>query len=384
MDKTGPGANVKSLFSYGFRPFFLLASLTAVIFLGSWLKVFFHGGDPSPHFHPVNWHAHEMLFGFTTAVIAGFLLTAVPNWTGEEARRGTPLIALSLLWISARIAIVTTQGLISATLDLAFLPALVALVAGPLARKKNPKVLVFVPILVCLWVGNLLMHLEALGIKDTARLGISISLSFILLMIVVIGGRVIPFFTLRALGTNPQKSPTADALAVLSVILLPFTEYVSNIAILIWAAVSIVAHLWRMKGWFDRRVLSVPLLWVLYLGYLWIPIGMAATAASRYSLVLPSAATHAYTVGAIGVVVLGMIARVSLGHTGRPLVASGLVTFSFVCIQVAAMLRVFGPHLSYNPAHYLGPSGLLWCLSYLIFFWVYTPILVQPRPDGKS
>jgi uncharacterized protein involved in response to NO len=383
MDQTSPRPNVKSLFSYGFRPFFLLAGLSSSLFLLAWLKVFNYGGVPSKYFPPLLWHPHEMMFGFAAAMIAGFLLTAVPNWTGEKARTGTELMVLVSLWLAARVAILVTPSLIATVLDLAFFPALFISIGLPLIRSRKPNVLIFLPILLVLWLGNLLMHLQALKVQNTAQLGISISLSLIILLIVIIGGRVIPFFTLRALQTEPKKWAVLDYLAPITILLVPVVDHVPPTFVVGWSIVSLVIHGVRIWGWHDRRIWGEPLLWVLYLGYAWIPIGIVTKGAAAVGWVSASVAVHAFTVGAIGVVGLGMMARVCLGHTGRPLKAAKLTVLAFLLMEAAAILRVFGPVFLTEYPHYLSLSGGLWSLAFLIFVGVYMPILTTPRPDGK-
>lgn len=374
-----------NLFGYGFRPFFLLAGLSAPLLLVGWLCFLFHGKVVSSLFDPMNWHAHEMLFGFVSAMIAGFLLTAVPNWTGEPAKKGAPLVLLSTLWLSARCLLLTTGSWLTTIVDLAFFPVLFGYLFPPLWRKGQVKTLIFVPVLLTLWTGNLLMHLQARGLATTAHAGIVLATGMIVLLIVIIAGRVVPFFTTIALGGKAAPKKAIETLSVVTTILLPVLGLWSPPALvcLVWSAVACIVHGLRLRSWWRDGIWNVPLLWILHLGYGWIIVGFALIGLSAMGWVGNTAALHAFTAGSISSVGLGIMARASLGHTGRPLRPSSWVVCSFVIVNMAAILRVFGPLTDLPRAVSYGLGGSLWSFAFLLFVGVYAPILATRRPDGK-
>lgn len=374
-----------NIFAYGFRIFFFLSGLSALFLVAGWVR-FLMTGDLSPAaFDPVSWHAHEMLFGFVSAMIAGFLLTAVPNWTGEKARQGLPLMMLAGLWVLARLLLFVTGSKVAGVVDLAFLPALLCLLVPPLLRKKQLKVLIFIPILTVLWVSNLLVHLQSWHIASTRSQGLTLGISLVVLLITLIGGRVIPFFTRVALDSEPKKRVWVEALCVLSVVLLPVLDLLgaSPNIVLVWSVIAVAAHGLRLLGWTSIRIWRSPLLWVLHVGYGWMILGFALKGAAALGWSPSASSVHAFTAGAMGVMGLGIMSRASLGHTGRPLQASSATTWSFISINLAALLRVFGPITDLNARLSYGLSGGLWCLAFFLFLWVYGPILFAPRADGK-
>lgn len=374
------------LWSYGFRPFFLAAALVAPLLVACWLAALLAGHPLSPYFDPLTWHAHEMLFGFAGAMIAGFLLTAVPNWTGSQAVHGTPLAFLAVLWSLGRVLPLLTDSPLVTVVDLAFLPTLAAFLVPPLWKKRDRKSLVFIPILGGLWGANLLMHLQVLTDRPgLAAIGLKVALGLIITLIVIIGGRVIPFFTERALPHNAnlqRRRVGIEAVAVLSALLLPAMDAMPSWLVATLCLVAALAHMVRMIGWCVPGVHAIPLLWVLYAGYAWIGVGFALKGLAALGLVAVTAATHAFTAGAMGVVGLGIMARASLGHTGRALQPSRLTVVSFHCAIAAAILRVAGPLLSWPARPVLIGSGWLWAIAFLSFLIVYIPILTRPRADA--
>lgn len=381
--------NELPLFILGFRPFFLVASVLAVIFLGLWLGVFVFGYDLASYYGFIGWHSHEMVFGYTSAVIAGFLLTAVSNWTGIQTLEGKPLAALTTLWVTGRVLPFFPQLVphwFIAVVDLSFIAMLTIAIAFPLLERRQVRNLGLVAILGLMFSANLFIHLDILEItENTAGTALQQGINLILLVIVIIGGRVIPFFTQRALpGTTPKRWPAIDWLAISSLLLLMLVE-------LIWPASTVVAviaalgagiHLVRLLGWYTNGIWSVPLLWILHLGYGWLVLGLALKALTINSMVSTSTAVHAFTSGSIGVLTLGMMARVALGHTGRPLQPAKSIVLSFWLINLAALIRVVPP--IFLPSLYIPSitvSGALWSLAFLIFCVVYIPIFLQPRVD---
>jgi uncharacterized protein involved in response to NO len=377
-----------ALFALGFRPFFLGAGIFAVLLIALWLPLY--GGRlalalPMP---TSQWHAHEMIFGFTGAVIVGFLLTAVQNWTGQRTPHGSPLAALFGLWLAGRLApfVPGMPAGVFALIDLALFPAATIAIARPILRARQVRNYAFPLMLAMLTLSNLLMHAEWLGYTQTAAAGFTLAVYMIVLMMVVVGGRVIPNFTDNRLRTQARRWKVVDWLAVgltlgvlAAVLAMPASPLTAAIAI-----AAAIVHFIRLAGWYTRRYWSVPLLWVLHVGYGWIAGGFLLVALAALGLVGASLALHAFTAGAIGTLTLGMMARVSLGHTGRMLEPARLISLAFALITLAAGARVLWP--LFTPAAYTGAmlvSGLAWMTAFALFALIYAPILIQPRIDGK-
>ncbi|MDD5578872.1 MAG: NnrS family protein [Methylobacter sp.] len=380
------------LFALGFRAFFALAGLSALVLIVLWNAIF-KGALTLDNYFPANyWHAHEMLLGYSVAVIAGFLLTAVKNWTGRATLTGDQLAALCLLWLYGRIVPfysgLLPEGLI-ALIDFSFLPALAYQISKPIAQTKYYTGLVFIGILLLLALGNGLIHAEILGLqKNTAWMGIQLVEATIIILILVIAGRVFPFFTERGIpGTLVTKNRILDGSAIMTaVFVFGLQLFNSSGAVLAVAAIlAVIANGARIASWYVPRIWYVPLLWILYAGYGWIILGFVLTGFSAYSLVLPSLALHAFTIGGIGVLTLGMMARVSLGHTGRALRVSNAMAIAFILINLAALFRVLLPIAM--PGWYSGliyVSTLLWLAAFALFVFVYAPILTNARADGQE
>ncbi len=379
------------LFALGFRAFFVLAGLSALALIVLWNSVFKGELTLPNYFSNTLWHAHEMLLGYSVAVIAGFLLTAVKNWTSKPTLTDDALAGLCLLWLYGRIlpfyAELLPDALI-ALVDFAFLPALAWHISKPILQTKYYSGLVFIGILLLLALGNGLIHADLLGLmQQTSAIGLQLVVATLIVLIVLIAGRVFPFFTERGLsGTLIIKNPVLDGLAIASAVLV-FAVQLAGLSELIIASAATCAALIntaRIAGWYVQRIWYVPLLWVLYVGYAWIIVGFILTALAAYALVLPSLALHAFTLGGIGVLTLGMMARVSLGHTGRALKASNAIAIAFVLINLAAVLRVLAPIAlpqGYNLLLYI--ATLSWLAAFALFVLVYAPILNRARIDGQ-
>lgn len=374
------------LLTAAFRPFFLLAAAGGVALVGMWVAIYAGGGHalPADYFDPLTWHHHELIYGYTLAVIAGFLLTAVSNWTKQPPLAGVPLALLALLWIAGRIVVLTDlPPAIIAAVDLSFAPALAVAVAIPLVRSGNHRNLVFIVLLAVMIAGNILVHLQALGSAATARLGAMLGLYVILLMITVVAGRVVPFFIERRFDdTAPRRWPRLGWAAIVALLTLAALDLSGAPAVWVATAawIALVVHGVRMVGWHVRRLWAEPLLWVLFVGYGWLVGGFALRALAATGAVTPFVATHAWTVGAIGVMTLGMMTRVSLGHTGRPLRAPPVTTLIFIAINAAAIARVLGPIVW--PEHAITTvraSAALWMLAMFVFLIAYTPVLMRQR-----
>ena len=379
-----------TLFALGFRPFFLMAGIFAVILMALWAGAFVTNRPLTTYYGMTGWHSHEMIFGYACAVIAGFLLTAVRNWTGMETAKGPPLAGLSALWLAGRIMPFFPGALPSwliALVDLLFLPALALSLAIPLVRGGQKRNLFFIPLLGVFALADLLVHLELFGFAyGSARAGNFLALDLIILLIVIMGGRVIPFFTERALsGVSPRRWRWLEWTSIASVIAFMLAELFlpGSIPAGVMAGLAAASNGLRLAGWYTKRFWAVPLLWVLHLGYAWVVVGFCLKTLAVLDLVPPQLTLHAFTVGGIGVLTLGMMARVSLGHTGRPLKAAGPVAFAFALINLAAVLRGIVPIIfPYWLLQLAALSGGLWILSFLIFVVIYTPILISPRVDG--
>jgi uncharacterized protein involved in response to NO len=387
-----PVNTVWPIVAKGFRPFFLLAGLFATLVVPLWLLVIDGTVQVSTYLDPINWHAHEMVFGFAAAVIAGFLLTAVGNWTKRETAIGFPLLGLAALWIAGRILITASSPFppwLVAVVDLSFLPALAIVIARSLIATRNHKNLVMVAILAALFVANLMIHLDALGVlPGWRRRGDLMGVDVLVLVILVIAGRVLPMFTRNATGVESiASSPRLDrlvlgamAIYVVLDLLIPSLAITPSWGLLV--AVLAVARSWR---WGARYSLRTPLLWVLHLGYLWIPIGLALRAVAAVTpLVSPQIATHALTIGAVGTLTLGMMARVALGHSGRMLVAARPIALAFALALLAGLVRVAGAAVGIEAYRStLIAAGLVWTAAFSLYLVVYAPILVSARSDGK-
>jgi uncharacterized protein involved in response to NO len=379
------------VFNLGFRPFFLLGGVFAIILMALWIPLFTGGRALSTYYGQIGWHSHEMIFGYTVGVIAGFLLTSVRNWTGRPTATGGSLATLVTLWLLGRILpffAVTLPVWVIAVVDLAFLPALTASIGVLLVRHGEKRNLLFLPLILGLFFANLLVHLELLGlVPGVARHGIFLGLYLIILLIVIMGGRVIPFFTERALpGAVIKRGPLIEWLAPLTVIVFILAELLfpaSKVAGALAGLACIVNGI-RVVSWYSHRYWQVPLLWVLHLGYGWIVVGFLLKAAASLGLVAAQFTIHAFTVGGIGVLTIGMMARVSLGHTARPLKVTSSIAVAFALLNIAAVLRGLLPSifpLWFSQLVIL--SGMLWIAAFLIFVIVYAPILTQPRIDAQ-
>lgn len=388
MSATPPGRPLP-IFALGFRPFFLAAGAYALASMAIWAGMLLGWAPPNFRLGGALWHAHEMLFGYTAAVLAGFLLTAVRNWSGIETPSGAPLALLVGLWLAARAAtFLPVPGVVAAALDIAFFPALAVGLFRPLWSGTNRVNRVFLALLAGMTVASLLVHLQATGvIQGTAPHGTRLMLDLTLLTLLIVSGRVMPFFTERGIpGARPRVRPFVErltfVLAPTGLILnltLPWSELAGAIALSLAALQAI-----RLAGWHDPRVWRIPILAVLYTGYLWLVVGLALDGLVGFGLIQPFPALHALTVGAVGVFTLGMMARVSLGHTGREMRSTAATNLAFVSVNAAALTRVI-PAILFPSLHTpsLLVSASLWILAFALFLWVYAPTLLAPRVDGR-
>jgi len=376
-----------ALWNLGFRPFYLLASIFSAFSVLLWAAQF-SGYLPSAYLQGPVWHGHEMLFGYTTAVIAGFLLTAVRAWTNQPTPSGVPLMALAALWVCGRVLVLTPLAMTAAVVNAAFPIAIAVAIGIPLFRSRNVRNYFFVGLLVLMGVLILAVHLALQGrLELPPRLGLQLALDVVLFIMVVMGGRVIPMFTNNGVpGANATRHALVEKSALGTVILLFAADLLQlpQTVIATIALISALAHGIRLYLWKPWRTLAAPLVWILHAAYAWIVMHLALRGLSALELLAGSYATHALTVGAIGGLTLGMMTRTARGHTGRPLIADGFELTVFLLIQIAAIVRVFGGMAS--PALYLASvqlSALLWSAAFALYAVRYWPILSRPRLDGK-
>jgi uncharacterized protein involved in response to NO len=378
-----------SVLALGFRPFFLAAGIAAILSVLVWLAML-TGHFPQPgYLAGPAWHAHEMLFGYLAAVIAGFLLTAVRNWSGMDTPTGPALAGLVALWLAARpMPWLGLPPLLVALTDVAFFPVLAFALRRPLWLGPNPVNRVFLLLFAGMTIGSALVHLEVLGVlPGGAARGHRLMLDLVILTMLLVSGRVMPFFIERGIaGAKPRSFQSVERLTFLlaaALLLADLVQPYGSPSGALAIALGLVL-LVRIAGWHDRRVWTTPMLTVLYLGLLWLALGLILDGLPAFTALPARGALHTLTIGAIGVVTLGMMARVAVGHTGRAMQAARLTIVAFVLINCAAGLRGLAPLI--YPAGYqawLMSAGLCWILAFGLFLWVHAPMLVAPRPDGR-
>jgi uncharacterized protein involved in response to NO len=375
-----------ALWALGFRPFYLLAAAFAALAMLAWLFVL--TGRLAMPMPAVWWHAHEMLFGFAAAVIVGFLFTAGRNWTGIDTPTGLPLALLALLWLAGRVGMAFDGGTVTAVLDSTFLLAAAAAIARVLWKAGSRRNYFVVGILGLLAAANIAFHLGRFGMVDVDPLqALHFALGVIILLETVIGGRVIPGFTASALkGVRQWQSQpwnyatvAATGLALLAWALLPEARWPAGLALLAFAL-----QVPRCLGWNSWATRGAPLLWILHLAHLWIPVGLLLLAAAQLGWLPRSAGVHALTIGATGGLIIGMITRTALGHTGRMIIVGRVEVAAYALVQVAAVVRV----LTVAATPVAATAGIhiaatLWALAFLLYLWRYLPWLIRPRIDGQ-
>ncbi|MEZ5758903.1 MAG: NnrS family protein [Emcibacteraceae bacterium] len=386
---------MQSLFEHpflgrGFRPFFFLGAAYSVINIFIW--AFIYSGKISPpsfYFDPVSWHSHEMIYGFVLAIVSGFLLTAVANWTGGAPARQVHLAGLCLLWLFGRLAVnidigLPYWGIVIA--ELLFLPALTISLTIPLLKSWNTRNFIFLSFLTGLFACDLWFLL----VQELEPLYIAIII--ILMMISLVGGRIIPAFTVGALRQTglhlyqtPQTKMDAAALISLLAVVLSIALFPNSLVLFFAALISSLIHLIRMRHYHTLKTRHDPMLWVLHLGYCWLIIGLFLISLTGLNILTMPMIIHALTIGAIGTMILGMICRVTLGHTGRNLKASRSTMLAFSLIQCAALVRVIGPIIvPSQKINLVTLSASLWVICFMIYLVEYSPMLFSKRPDGRE
>lgn len=379
----------------GFRPFFLFGAAYAVFMIIAWVGVF--GGFfriPVAWNDPTMWHAHEMIFGFTLTIIAGFLLTAVSNWTGGAPTRRGYLILLCGVWLAGRLSFwwaYAPQPVLS-FIDLAFIPLLGIFLAIPLIRAKNHHNLSFIGVLALLFLCDLDMHLIALGIvKGDPRITAYAAVLVVLMIVSIVSSRIIPSFTVASLRqrgltlfqTDQTKTDIAAMLLLFALAVAVFFTGLKSIPTAFCALTAGLIHLWRMRHWHSFKTGGEPMLWILHAGHFWLAAGLLTLGLHALGFAtFASLALHMLTVGCIGSLTLGMMARVSLGHTGRLIKAHAAMIVAFLMMQWATVLRCLAIIVGSN--HYLSwimATGIFWVAAYSLYLVIYMPILLGPRAD---
>ena len=375
-----------ALWDLGFRPFYLLASVFAALSVALWAAQY-SGWLPRAYLAGSVWHAHEMLFGYTMAVIAGFLFTAVRNWTQRPTPTGWLLAGYAVLWLAGRVLVLTPHALAAAIVNAAFPLAVAAGIAVPMARSGNKRNYFFIALLAAIGVAAIFVHLALLGaIEWPARIGLRAVLDLVLFIVAVIAGRVIPMFTNNGVpGAGARRIEVVERASLASLLLLLGCDlggWGAGAGVVAFAAA--VANAARLALWHPWKTLCTPLVWILHASYAWIVIHLALRALAFTDLVPDNLATHALTVGVIGGMTIGMMTRTARGHSGRPLVAGRAEVAAYALVMLAALVRVFGAWLA--PQWYMASvtlSAACWSAGFATYAVRYAPILVLPRVDGQ-
>lgn len=386
--RTGvPAAGGFALWNLGFRPFYLLAAVFSAFSVLLWAAQV-SGYLPVAYVKGPVWHGHEMLFGYTVAIIAGFLLTAIRNWTGESTPEGVPLMALAALWVCGRVLALTPFDTVSAVVNAAFPLAVATAIGIPLVRSRNTRNYFFVGLLLMMSGLILAVHLGwHEGNKLSPHTALQVGLDVVLLIMAVMGGRVIPMFTNNGVpGAGAVRRPWIETLALGAVISLLVADLLQlpQAVIAAIAAFGALAHAARLVLWKPWRTLGTPLVWILQAAYAWIVVHLVLRALTGMDVLGGTVAVHALTTGAIGGLTLGMMTRTARGHTGRPLLADRFEWTMFALIQLAALIRVFVAMVA--PGFYLPSiqiSSVLWAAAFALYAARYWPVLTRPRLDGR-
>ena len=382
-DYTGP-----ALFAYGFRPFFLAAGLWAVLGILLWLPQYMGAFVLPTHFSALDWHIHEMLYGYVAATIAGFLLTAIPNWTGRLPVSGWPLAGLALLWLAGRAAILLSAeigGAAAAVVDVSFLFSLAAVASREIVAGKNWHNLRVLIVLGVLILGNIVFHAEVM-LKGAANYGTRIAIAAIILLISLIGGRIVPSFTNNWLTrSNPGRLPVPFSrfdIAALAASAFALLGWIGAPAHPVTGALLMVAgglQAARLARWAGDRTLSDRLVLVLHIGYAFVPLGFVLIGLSTWTAAAPaSAGVHAWTAGAIGLMTLAVMTRATLGHTGQLLQAGRATEGIYALVLVAAVVRITAAFI--GSVELLELAGLAWIAGFILFVLLYGPLLVAHKP----
>jgi uncharacterized protein involved in response to NO len=389
-----PPDNSLPFLRLAFRPFFMLGALFSMLCVALWAAAFTVAVELEVYGGTLWWHMHEMLFGFVSAIVAGFLLTAVQTWTGVPGIKGGWLGALVLLWLAGRIAMflpALLPGAVIAGLDLAFLPATMLVLGNSVVKVRQWRNIIFIPILLGMIAANAGMHWAAqqVDIPLQAQAG-GIMVMLVTLLMTVMGGRVIPMFTANGTKTERVEAiPWLEKLCIAGMVLLvvisiPGLSLAPDVAAGLFFLTAALQGI-RVLRWRPHVTLRTPLVWSLHLSYWCIPLGLLLQGLSLAGAdITHSQAIHTLGVGGMGLMILAMISRVSLGHTGRPLIVPGVMSMAFMALFGAFLVRTFGVHVLPSYADVVIVAAGLWLLGYGCFVFVYRPVLSRPRSDGLS
>jgi uncharacterized protein involved in response to NO len=381
-----------ALFSYGFRPFFLGGALWSAVGVLLWVRQYFGEISLPVGMNVLDWHAHEMLYGYVAAVIAGFLLTAIPNWTGRLPVCGWPLAGLALLWLAGRAAIFMSATIgvsAAAAIDISFLAALAAVALREIVAGRNWRNLRVLGVVGVLVLGNVVWHLELLR-SGAGSYGPRIAIAAVVALITLVGGRIVPSFTHNWLvRMNPGRVPEpfsrfdVAAIAVGVIALASWIAIPSGPAVGLGLMIAGALHAVRLARWAGDRTLSDRLVLVLHVAYAFVPLGFLLLGAALLwpQAVVASAGIHAWTAGAVGLMTLAVMTRASLGHTGRPLAASPATQLVYLCALLAALARIAAALGGWTDL--LHVAGLAWIAAFGGFVVLYGPLLVA-RPPAWS
>jgi len=389
-------ASAWPLLSYAFRPFFLLDALFSILAMLLWLGMLHAFPVRTPVGDPVFWHAHEMLFGFAGAAVAGFLLTAVATWTGRPPVSGGRLGMLVLAWVAGRLAMLGVTGLpveVQAAVDLLFPALLAALVAREVVAGGSRRNYPVVGVVLMFGALDVAYHLAQTGVLPGAqRPALTLAVHLLLVLITIIGGRIVPAFTgnwLRQRGATalPRSHRVLEILIVPLAIVAAVADGVGAAAPIggTFALVVAALHGVRLAGWRGRVTGAEPLVFILHVAYAWLPVGYLLLGLTALGLPLPrSAAIHALTMGAVGAMILAVATRVSLGHTGRALAAAPLTSLSYLLLNLAVLVRIASPLASGSYLALVDVAAAGWLAAFGLFLAVYWPILTGPRREASS
>ena len=372
----------------GFRPFYLLAALFAAVSIPLWLASYM-GVATGPLQVSMGWHMHEMVFGFAVAVVVGFLFTAGRNWTGLPTPQGWHLMALAAIWLAGRVAMLAASAPVAAAVDMLFLPLSAWPLFQVLHRSGNHRNLFLVGLLALLTLANGLYHASVMGMLALSYfVPVQAAIFIIVLIESVLGARVIPMFTRNgAPGSTPVASQKR-ALVAVGMMASAGAAWIAGAPGIVTAPLALAAgvmSLANLLAWQPQRTLRVPLLWILHLSYAWIAIGFMLLAAASLHWLPASAAFHALTVGSMGGLIIGMMTRTTLGHTGRPLKAGAREAAMYWLVQLGAATRLLaavGPASLAMPA--LLAAGVCWSVAFILYAVTYAPFLWRPRIDGRE
>ncbi len=378
------------IFQNSFRPFFIAAGIWATLAVPFWLLNYFGIMIVIDNFNIFLWHQHEILYGFVAAAIAGFILTAIPNWTGRLPIKNKPLAILVFLWILGRVGFLTTAifGTITTSLmDLPFLIVLVLVIMREIVSGKNWRNLPVIILISFFTLGNILVHLQIHEIIDSAELGMRLSTFVLSILLALIGGRIVPSFTRNWLAQNkankfPRPFGNFDKISLISLVVFVFAQVIipHHQATSLLALLAGLLHGIRFIRWKVWMTLTEPLIWILHVGYMWLCVALVLIGLSGLTDFVPyTSSYHALTVGAFSTMILAVMTRASLGHTGRTIKATLGTTTIFIFITIAAILRVYEPFINESGSLILSLSGIFWTLSFALFIFIYFPILTQPR-----